>query len=51
VIYPGKLSQVDCFRIGTIGRINEADIRALLRGIEAVLMEMKVTPAGPLPGP
>ncbi len=42
VIYPGKLSQAECFRIGTIGRIFEPDVRLLLRGIRAVLDEMGV---------
>ncbi len=26
VIYPGKLTDVECFRIGSIGRIYESDI-------------------------
>jgi 2-aminoethylphosphonate-pyruvate transaminase len=33
VIYPGKLSQADCFRIGTIGHINEENVRDLLAAI------------------
>src|SRR5262245_26410442 len=33
VIYPGKVSGADCFRIGTIGRIFPDDIRALLRAV------------------
>jgi 2-aminoethylphosphonate-pyruvate transaminase len=37
VIYPGKLSQADCFRIGTIGRINEKDVGNLLVAIAEVL--------------
>ena len=40
IIYPGKLSQVDCFRIGTIGRIFEADVRTLLSAIRETLGEM-----------
>jgi 2-aminoethylphosphonate-pyruvate transaminase len=36
VIYPGKLSDAACFRIGTIGRITEADIEQLLAAIEKV---------------
>ena len=42
VIYPGKVSQAECFRIGTIGRIFEHDIRALLTTIRTVLDEMGV---------
>jgi 2-aminoethylphosphonate-pyruvate transaminase len=42
VIYPGKLSAADCFRIGNIGRLNEADMRGLLGAIRETLAEMKV---------
>jgi 2-aminoethylphosphonate-pyruvate transaminase len=42
VIYPGKLTEVDCFRIGNIGRIFESDIESLLTAIEATLLEMNV---------
>jgi 2-aminoethylphosphonate-pyruvate transaminase len=37
VIYPGKLSQEPCFRIGTIGRLDTKDIEALLAAIAAVI--------------
>jgi 2-aminoethylphosphonate-pyruvate transaminase len=33
VIYPGKLSSEDCFRIGTIGRLGASDIEDLLSAI------------------
>ncbi len=42
VIYPGKLTDAPCFRIGTIGRIFPADVRGLLSAIAAVLEEMGV---------
>jgi 2-aminoethylphosphonate-pyruvate transaminase len=42
VIYPGKLTEVDCFRIGNIGRIFKSDIESLLTAIEATLLEMNV---------
>ncbi len=42
VIYPGKLSQVDCFRIGNIGHVTEVDIRGLLVAIQDTLLEMGV---------
>jgi 2-aminoethylphosphonate-pyruvate transaminase len=42
LIYPGKLSQADSFRIGNIGRLFAPDIEALLLAILAVLGEMKV---------
>jgi 2-aminoethylphosphonate-pyruvate transaminase len=40
VIYPGKLSQADCFRIGTIGRINAEDVDDLVAAIAEVLGEI-----------
>lgn len=42
VIYPGKVSDADCFRIGNIGRIFATDVRSLLASIGATLSEMKV---------
>ncbi|MDB6020824.1 MAG: phnW [Pedosphaera sp.] len=42
VIYPGKLTQADTFRIGSIGRIFEADILALLSAMREVLADMGV---------
>jgi len=33
VIYPGKVSQADCFRIGTIGHVFPADIERLLTAV------------------
>ena len=41
VIYPGKVSSADCFRIGHIGRIFEDDTRALVQAIDEVCKEMK----------
>jgi 2-aminoethylphosphonate-pyruvate transaminase len=42
VIYPGKVSQADCFRIGHIGRIDAAQTEALARAMEDVLKELGV---------
>ena len=42
VIYPGKVSLADCFRIGTIGRVGADDVRALLNAIAEVLVVMGV---------
>jgi 2-aminoethylphosphonate-pyruvate transaminase len=36
VIYPGKLSQEPCFRIGTIGRIGVEEIEGLLEAIRLI---------------
>ncbi|MEX9940077.1 2-aminoethylphosphonate--pyruvate transaminase [Providencia rettgeri] len=37
VIYPGKVSQSDCFRIGNIGEVYEKDIDALLLAIKKAI--------------
>lgn len=42
VIYPGKLTDCDCFRIGTIGHIFPDDIRALLVAIRNSLEELGI---------
>ncbi|WP_321896447.1 2-aminoethylphosphonate--pyruvate transaminase [Paraburkholderia heleia] len=46
VIYPGKLTLADSFRIGCIGRIGEKEIRAALAAIGEVLQEMGATGIG-----
>lgn len=43
VIYPGKVSNADCFRIGNIGRIFMTDVRNLLAAIRETLVEMDIT--------
>jgi 2-aminoethylphosphonate-pyruvate transaminase len=40
VIYPGKLSQEACFRIGTIGRLGTEDMKNLLQAIGSVMDQM-----------
>jgi len=42
IIYPGKISQADTFRIGSIGRIFPSDIAALLSAIASALKEMGI---------
>ncbi len=44
VIYPGKVSRTDCFRIGHIGRIGAAESAALVAAVGEVLAEMGVRP-------
>ncbi len=39
VIYPGKVSDADCFRIGNIGRIFESDVQDLLGVVKDVVQE------------
>ncbi|MGA2527906.1 MAG: 2-aminoethylphosphonate--pyruvate transaminase [Acidimicrobiales bacterium] len=47
LIYPGKLTVADSFRIGCIGRIGEVEIRGALAAIETVLEEMGVHDCAP----
>jgi len=42
IIYPGKITRVNTFRIGSIGRIFPADIEMLVLAVECVLREMNV---------
>lgn len=45
VIYPGKVTDVECFRIGNIGRIHPRDILMLLFAIDHVQKEMGFSPS------
>lgn len=47
VIYPGKLTVADSFRIGCIGRLGAEQMRGALAAIREVLHEMGVTHCGP----
>lgn len=47
VIYPGKLTVADSFRIGCIGRIYPKDIKGALAAVRDVLDEMRVSNGGP----
>lgn len=42
VIYPGKLTQADCFRIGNIGRMNATHMHGLLDAVAATFDEMEI---------
>ena len=43
VIYPGKLTEVECFRIGNIGQLHEADIKNLLKAVAETVEEQRFT--------
>jgi 2-aminoethylphosphonate-pyruvate transaminase len=43
VIYPGKLTVADSFRIGCIGRLGEAEMKGAIEAVRAVMDEMDVT--------
>ncbi len=45
VIYPGKVSDANCFRIGTIGHIFPQDVQELLAAIHGTLGEMRIDSA------
>ena len=42
VIYPGKVSDIDCFRIGNIGHLFESDILDLLTAVRETSSEMGI---------
>ncbi len=50
VIYPGKLTAQESFRIGCIGQLDEDDMRGAVAAVAAVLDEMGVTERGPARG-
>ena len=45
VIYPGKVSQASCFRIGNIGQLYPEDMKVLLKCVRDVCSDMDI----PLP--
>ena len=47
VIYPGKLTVADSFRIGCIGRLYPDDMKGALAAVREVLDEMRVRNGGP----
>ncbi len=47
VIYPGKLTVAESFRIGCIGRLYPADMNGALAAVREVLDEMRVSNGGP----
>jgi 2-aminoethylphosphonate-pyruvate transaminase len=47
VIYPGKLTVADTFRIGCIGRLGRSEMEGALAAIRAVLGELGVTRCAP----
>lgn len=49
LIYPGKLTVADSFRIGCIGHIGESEIRGALDAIRTVLVELGVSNLSPVP--
>lgn len=42
ILYPGKLTQVETFRVGCIGHVNTADMQAAVNAVAKALREMDV---------
>ncbi|MFJ2363555.1 2-aminoethylphosphonate--pyruvate transaminase [Pseudomonas sp. NPDC087697] len=42
ILYPGKLTQVETFRVGCIGHVNQAEMKAAVAAVADVLREMEV---------
>ena len=42
VIYPGKVSHAQCFRIGSIGDVHPSDMTELIGHVSEVISEMGV---------
>ena len=47
IIYPGKLTVADTFRIGCIGQIDNNIMRKVLKAVKVSLSEMNVKSAIP----
>lgn len=47
ILYPGKLTVVDSFRIGCIGHLDVAVMRAVVEAVRATLADMGVASAAP----
>lgn len=47
VIYPGKLTVADSFRMGCIGRLHPTDMKGALDAVRDVLEDMRVSNGGP----
>lgn len=49
IIYPGKLTVAPSFRMGCIGHLGEAEMRATLAAVRYVMTEMNVASGSPQP--
>jgi 2-aminoethylphosphonate-pyruvate transaminase len=50
ILYPGKLTQVETFRVGCIGAIGPEEMRQAVNAVRDTLAEMRVTRVAPAPG-
>jgi 2-aminoethylphosphonate-pyruvate transaminase len=51
ILYPGKLTQVETFRVGCIGAIDSNEMRNAVAAVAEVLKEMGVKQVAPAPRP
>ena len=51
ILYPGKLTQVETFRVGCIGAIDSNEMRNVVSAVAEVLKEMGIRQVAPAPGP
>ena len=49
ILYPGKLTQVETFRVGCIGAIGPEEMRQAVNAVRDTLGEMRVTRVAPAP--
>jgi len=49
ILYPGKLTQVETFRVGCIGAIGPEEMRQAVNAVRDTLAEMRVTHVAPAP--
>jgi 2-aminoethylphosphonate-pyruvate transaminase len=47
ILYPGKLTQVETFRVGCIGAIDSNEMRNVVSAVKATLLEMGVKQVSP----
>jgi len=47
VIYPGKLTVADSFRVGCIGRLGETEMHAFIDAVKSVMQELGVASGAP----
>ena len=48
IIYPGKLTEADSFRLGCIGQLHDVQIDAVLAAVAAVLDELQIPTGAPI---
>ena len=49
ILYPGKLTQVETFRVGCIGAIDSNEMRNVVSAVAEVLKEMGIRQVAPAP--